>query len=93
MAKINTNFLNLNESYLFVEIARRVKAYKEANPDRDVISLGIGDVTLPLADAVVKEMENGGQSVYITGKTKSEIELRVLAESCEFEIKVYISNL
>ncbi len=57
MAKINTNFLNLGESYLFVEIARRVRAYKEANPDRDVISLGIGDVTLPLADAVVKEME------------------------------------
>ena len=42
---------------------------------------------------VVKEMENGGQNVYITGNTKSEIELRVLAESCEFEIKVYISNL
>ena len=38
-------------------------------------------------------MENGQQSVYITGNTKSEIELRVLGESCEFEIKVYISNL
>ena len=39
------------------------------------------------------KMENGEQSVYITGNTKSEIELRVLGESCEFEIKVYISNL
>lgn len=57
MANINSNFLNLSENYLFSEIARRVNAYKQANPDKDVISLGIGDVTLPLADAVVEEMK------------------------------------
>lgn len=53
MIHLNENFLKLPESYLFSEIARRVKAYKADNPDADVISLGIGDVTRPLAPAVV----------------------------------------
>lgn len=56
MAKINSNFLKMNESYLFVEIARRVNAYSKQNPDKEIIRLGIGDVTLPLAPAVIDEM-------------------------------------
>lgn len=53
MFKINDNYLKLPGSYLFSTIAKKVAAYKAANPDKDVISLGIGDVTQPLAPAVI----------------------------------------
>ena len=56
MFKINDNYLKLPGSYLFSTVAKKVKAYKEANPDKEVISLGIGDVTLPLAPAVIDAM-------------------------------------
>lgn len=56
MAQINENFLKLQKSYLFVTIAGKVAAFKEAYPDANVISLGIGDVTQPLAPAVIKAM-------------------------------------
>lgn len=55
--KINPHYANLKSSYLFSDIARRVAAYKEKNPHADVIRLGIGDVTLPLAKPVVKALE------------------------------------
>lgn len=57
MAKVNENFLKLRGGYLFSEIARRVNEFKKANPDREVLRLGIGDVTLPLVPAVVEAME------------------------------------
>ena len=50
---ISENYLKLSESYLFAEIARKVNDYKKKHPEADVISLGIGDVTQPLAPAVV----------------------------------------
>ncbi len=56
MATINENFLKLSNNYLFSEIARKVKAFKENHPDRNVISLGIGDVTQPLPKASVDAM-------------------------------------
>lgn len=56
MYKINENYLKLQGSYLFSTIGKKVAAYKEANPDRDVISLGIGDVTQPLAPAVIEAL-------------------------------------
>jgi LL-diaminopimelate aminotransferase len=61
MAAINSNFLKLKAGYLFPEIARRVKAYTEANPDQAarIIRCGIGDVTEPLPSAVVKAMHEG----------------------------------
>ena len=49
--------MNLYESYLFDTVSRRVKAFREKNPERDVISLSIGDVTQPLVPAVVRAME------------------------------------
>ncbi len=55
--QVNPNFSKLADSYLFVEIAHRVAAYKEKNPQADVIRLGIGDVTRPLAPPVVAAME------------------------------------
>ena len=56
MARINDNYLKLPGSYLFSEIGRRVRAYSCAHPDADVIRLGIGDVTQPLAPAVIEAL-------------------------------------
>ena len=56
MATINENYLKLPGSYLFSEIARRVAAYAQANPDKSLIKLGIGDVTLPLVPAITQAM-------------------------------------
>ena len=53
---INENFAKLPGSYLFSEIARRVAAYSGEHPQADLIRLGIGDVTLPLAPAVLEAM-------------------------------------
>ncbi len=54
MLKVNPNYAKLPGSYLFAEIARRVGEYAKANPRADLIRLGIGDVTRPLAPAVVE---------------------------------------
>jgi len=54
---INQNFLKLQNSYLFSGIAKKVKEYTAANPDKRVIRLGIGDVTLPLVPAVIDAMQ------------------------------------
>ncbi len=56
MARINEHYLRLQAGYLFPEIARRVSAFSQAHPDAAVIRLGIGDVTLPLAPAIVEAM-------------------------------------
>jgi len=56
MAAINENFLKLQAGYLFPEIARRIKAFKDKNPEADVISMGIGDVTQPLPPAIIDAM-------------------------------------
>ena len=58
MYKINDNYLKLPGSYLFSTIAKKVSAYTEANPDKKIIRLGIGDVTLPLAPAVIEAMHS-----------------------------------
>ena len=52
--KINKNFLNLNESYLFSTIAKKVNDFKISNPNIDLIRLGIGDVTKPLCPSVIE---------------------------------------
>lgn len=56
MAFVNQNYCNLKETYLFTEIGKRVAAYTKAHPEKNVIKLGIGDVTLPLASCVVDAM-------------------------------------
>ncbi len=58
MALVNENYLKLKSSYLFTEIARRVRAFGEANPDAKVIRLGIGDVTRPLSPAVIQALHD-----------------------------------
>lgn len=59
MPKLNENYLNLKESYLFSEINHRVKAYQEANPDKKIIRLGIGDVTLPIGSKMIEQLHEG----------------------------------
>lgn len=58
MFKVNDNYLKLPGSYLFSTIGRKVKEYKAANPDKEVISLGIGDVTQPLAPAIIERLHS-----------------------------------
>jgi LL-diaminopimelate aminotransferase len=59
MASINENYLKLKAGYLFPEIGRRVRVYTEANPDKKVIRMGIGDVTQPLTPTIVKAFHEG----------------------------------
>jgi len=54
--KLNQNYANLQESYLFLTIAKKVAAYTEAHPDNHIIRMGIGDVTQPLVPAVIEAM-------------------------------------
>lgn len=56
--KINTNYNNLKESYLFSKIAKKVNEYSLKNKDAKIIRLGIGDVTRPLCNAVIEAMKN-----------------------------------
>ena len=55
--KINENYRSLRDSYLFSDVAHKVAAFSESHPDRRIYKMGIGDVTLPLAPAVVAAME------------------------------------
>lgn len=57
--KPNYNYKNVAETYLFANIGKKVAAYAAANPDKSIIKLGIGDVTLPLAPAVIQAMHEG----------------------------------
>ena len=59
MIKINENYKKLQASYLFSDIAKRVAAFQKENPDKEIIKMGIGDVTLPLADVCLKAFHKG----------------------------------
>ena len=61
--KINENYLNLSNNYLFADIAKKVKAFKAESPMADVISLGIGDVTQPLVPAVVEALHKAADEM------------------------------
>ena len=65
---INTNYLDLKDSYLFSRITQKVRAYTSVNPGIEIIRLGIGDVTLPLAPAVIDAMK---QAVIEMGEAAS----------------------
>ena len=58
MARVNDNYLKLKASYLFNDIAKRIRAFTEANPQAKIIRLGIGDVTRPLAPTVVRALHD-----------------------------------
>ncbi len=59
MPQLNENFLKLEKNYLFINIAKKINAFKKKNPDADIIRMGIGDVTLPIAPAVIEAMKRG----------------------------------
>ncbi len=63
MLTINENYKNLKESYLFSEIAHRVNDFCAANPDKEIIRMGIGDVTLPLCTAVVDALKKASEEM------------------------------
>lgn len=58
MAKVNDNYLKLPGSYLFSTIGKKVSAFQGANPDKKIIRLGIGDVTQPLAPAIIEALHS-----------------------------------
>lgn len=60
---INTNYQNIADSYLFSTIAKKVNEFAQANPDKKIIRLGIGDVTLPLCKAVVEALKNASDEM------------------------------
>ena len=66
MARINEHYQKLQAGYLFPEIGRRVKAFSDAHPDAAVIRLGIGDVTLPLAPAIVEALRDAASREFGT---------------------------
>lgn len=63
MPSINENFLKLEKNYLFINIAKKVKAFTEAHPEADIIRMGIGDVTQPIAKCVVESMKKGADEM------------------------------
>ena len=65
MVKVNENFLKLEKNYLFINIAKKVKAFSEAHPDADIIRMGIGDVTLPIAQCVIDAMKKGADEMAV----------------------------
>ena len=56
MAHVNENYRNLKDSYLFSDINKRVAAFAAAHPEKKIIRLGIGDVTLPLMPRVIEAL-------------------------------------
>jgi LL-diaminopimelate aminotransferase len=67
---VNERFRNLKASYLFSEIKRRTRVFREAHPDARVISLGIGDVTQPLPPAVIRALEEATREMASPGTFK-----------------------
>lgn len=65
MPQLNENFLKLEKNYLFINIAKKINAYIEANPDKKdrIIRMGIGDVTLPIAQVVVDAVKRGADEM------------------------------
>lgn len=61
--KINTNYQNIADSYLFSTVAKKVSEFATKNPDKKIIKLGIGDVTLPLCKEVVNALKNASEEM------------------------------
>ncbi len=67
---INKNYLNLEDSYLFSTIAKKVAEFSQNNPDKKIIRLGIGDVTLPLAPVVVEAIKKAADEMGVQATFK-----------------------
>ena len=96
MFKVNDNYLKLPGSYLFSTIGKKVNAYKEANPDKVVISLGIGDVTQPLAPAIIDSLHKAVDEMAVKETFKGYRGLRSLKYSewdCDEELPKEYNDL
>ena len=71
--KLNNHFLDVKETYLFSDIAKRVRAFQEANPDREIIRMGIGDVTLPLPASITSAMEEAVKEMAIKDTDRKSV--------------------
>jgi LL-diaminopimelate aminotransferase len=99
--KINNNFLKLGNKYLFAGISARIKEFEEKNPDRELISLGIGDVTLPICSAAVeaakKAAEEMGLAQSFRGYGPSEgyefLREKIKLDYAEFGIELKIDEI
>ena len=92
--KINRNFDNLVPNYLFADVAKKTNAYIAVHPDKKVIKLGIGDVTLPLAPVVVEAMYEKAQKLPLPDMYGKNLIFKtggVDATHCE-ELVKYISE-
>ena len=67
MIALNKNYDNLQDSYLFYNIAQKTKAYLAENPDQKLYRMGIGDVSLPLCDAVIKALHTAVDDQAVKG--------------------------
>ncbi len=63
MIKLNENYLKLQDSYLFSTIAKKVSEFQEKNPNKRVIKLGIGDVTLPIAPTIIENIKKSADEM------------------------------
>jgi LL-diaminopimelate aminotransferase len=88
MAHVNENFLKLPGSYLFSDIAKKVKAYQESHPDKRLIRLGIGDVTRPLPQASIEAMHRAVDEM----ANKSTFHGYGLEQGYDFLIDTIIKN-
>ena len=96
--KINSNFKNIKETYLFSEIASRVRKYQAENPEKTLIRLGIGDVTLPLAPVVVDAMttaanEMGKQETFRGYPPESGYEFLKQAIANYYSVELKLSEI
>ena len=96
MAKINANYQKLQASYLFSEIAKRVRAFSEKNPSARVIRLGIGDVVLPLPAPIVDERKDAkigiigyGTSHWAIGESRDQLREETNVETSYFRVRAY----
>ena len=90
MSYINENFLKLQENYLFSTVAKKVAKYSKENPEKDIIKLGIGDVTRPIAPACIEAMNKAikeiGTQEGFKGYTNNEVCVNLLGGTLHIRI-------
>ena len=77
MFKVNENYLKLPGSYLFSTIGKKVAAFSEANPDKSIIRLGIGDVTQPLAPAIIDSLHKANGTCRDISRIRTRSRIRI----------------
>lgn len=86
---INTNYANLKNNYLFSTVAEKVRVYSEAHPQADIIKLGIGDVTKPLAKTVIQALHDA-----VDENAKAETFMGYGPEQgCAFRVKHWLITM